>query len=91
MTKFTKGPWGFFLHHPENVWHIGENPMEYEKGMPYIARIGSVGNQRANAALIAAAPQLYEALEDVYENVASDSPEMWGRVLNVLMIARGGL
>lgn len=39
---------------------------------------------QANARLIAAAPDLLAALRDVYENVRSDSPDMWCRVVDAI-------
>lgn len=45
---------------------------------------------RANARLIAAAPELLAALIDVYANVRSDSPEMWERVTAAIAKATGG-
>jgi hypothetical protein len=60
--KHTPGPWGYFCHHTEGSWHIGANPTTYAKGDPTIANLGQIGDQEANARLIAAAPEMLEAL-----------------------------
>lgn len=39
--------------------------------------------------LAAAAPELLEALEDVYRNAANDSPDMWGKVSAAIAKAKG--
>jgi len=76
-TKFTKGPWGIeYDGHEANI--IG--PVPYTSDQRDIAYVNSeVGDidgfacgvtAQANAHLIAAAPELYEALEDVAKVIA---------------------
>lgn len=45
--------------------------------------------QKVNARLVAAAPDLLEALQGVYNNVKDDSPEMWVRVARAIERATG--
>jgi hypothetical protein len=74
MSKHTPGPWGYFCHHPEGSWHIGASPTTYAKGDPTIANLGQIGDQGANARLIAAAPELLEALEAMLSHTADLDP-----------------
>ena len=62
MTKFTKGPW--FI---ERKWIIGPKSLVEDQTFGMIEEVCDVShsmeNRQANAHLIAAAPDLYEALD----------------------------
>lgn len=100
--KFTPGPW--FVTHP---WYETERWIDVsfagsitKAGGPpiFIARI--MGNEKNNAALIVAAPALYEALEELVTEYKSDTENEYGpglldndeiyqRCLSALALARG--
>ena len=76
QTKFTPGPWAVVTNHPTNAvvrinakcedWHSDElaalyGPQEGEKDENEVWPLGET--RMANAHLIAAAPDLYAALE----------------------------
>lgn len=88
MTDFTPGPWqwspwlkngGKFLRHPGSDGYLPE-------GILYISRPSQPTD--ANANLIAAAPQLYEALETVVKRFGTNIPE-WLEAEAALAAARG--
>ena len=73
MSKFTAGPWAVFHDHPnpktaKSIAYIrvADGSKQYEWGFPEIACCYGCKNpeQAANARLIAAAPELLEALQD---------------------------
>ena len=87
MSKHTKGPWKAVRTVAPKGWVIGREDGLYDIA---IVRDGSaLEDNQANARLIAAAPDLLEALEDVRHNVDSDEPEMWHRVNAAIAKARG--
>lgn len=65
---------------PLNDYHnIGDKCYVSDNNCEVVCQV--VGDKRKeHAALIAAAPDLLEALIDVRDNVQGDSPEMWARV-----------
>ena len=56
MSKHTPGPWVFEMHQSSCTWYV-QTPRGYAD--PTICEVAT----RANARLIAAAPELLEALE----------------------------
>lgn len=96
--KFTPGPWNVCRikhYHPQLIGEtccvkIGENILELD----YIG----VGNEnkdyvqsQANAFLIAAAPEMYEALDDIYKVFKMDGrfPKVVPELEKLLKKARG--
>lgn len=82
MSKFSNGPW---ITKEQRDSCVIENTDE-----TYIADVhfwteGGRDITRANAALIAAAPEMYDALEQVLNSSKPD----WDLVINVLKKARG--
>lgn len=76
-ARFTKGPWG-----EKNVLVRGLNFLSHAN---YPTELG-----KANAHLIAAAPELYEALEDVLNSkeIVNDDP-LVNKIIAALAKARG--
>lgn len=76
--KFTPGPW---LVVPED--HVNGNfSIETPEYWPhYVAQTvgGSLVDEKANAHLIAAAPELLEALELMLPNIEALAAERWGK------------
>jgi len=65
MSKFTPGPWGIAQNAMEH-WMVTAADSEHHRG--YIASLATTNTQsEANARLIAAAPQMLEALEELVE------------------------
>lgn len=58
--KWTPGPWGM-IQHGERDSRVGANTL---LAIVYSTAFRDTENQRANAHLIAAAPELYKALEE---------------------------
>lgn len=58
-TKFTPGPWGFCFQSVDPEWAIVSTA-----GGSVIANVNADCRQNANAALIAAAPDMYAAIQE---------------------------
>lgn len=105
MTTFTPGPWHAgepFESFPgaELRFHISQ-----AEGAPYTQHYSDVANllaetipgekldiQRANANLIAAAPELFESLSELYEALDSAvdlTPDLLHKARNAIAKARG--
>jgi len=77
-TKFTKGPWA------ANVWTCGRRSVYKalrtgNRGTPEIAEIWPTHDDdehRANANLIAAAPEMYESLEKAWHALIDAAEEL---------------
>lgn len=74
MTEYTPGPWKL-------IWHGNERypfPLSVHSAddANWIARDGTVSS-RANARLIAAAPDLYEALKEAKAIIGCTVPSDW--------------
>lgn len=86
MSKHTPGPW--------NVGHEDENTGEIEvisDGRPYVCLVlpGAIDEVTpANARLIAAAPELLEALQRLVDAVDPESTG-WGEAVAVIAKATG--
>ena len=67
MSKHTPGPWQW-------TQHIDPTISIYKDGFGQIARLydSSAGTGKANARLIAAAPDLLEALQSIIEDIDSE-------------------
>lgn len=91
-TKFTKGPWEFRTD-KDGTPYVGTGIFKIVESIwgttPSVD--GTVKDDRiANAHLIAAAPELYEALEECLNMVSGDGhPPNWDRIREVLKAARG--
>lgn len=73
MVKFTPGPWtAYEFGKGSNLWYIGSKL--HDTG-PMFTIDGFPGDRKANAELIAQAPEMYEALQTVIdEEWLKDSP-----------------
>ena len=91
-TKWTPGPWRI---NKEDDWGGVEITSESRVGMIEIAMLavtfrGNIGKeQRANARLIAAAPELYEALDAMLTRFGHHSNVDIKRAADALAKARG--
>lgn len=70
MSNHTKGPWVAIAR--TNAYIDIEAPEQHGYSAKIIASISLI-NHEANARLIAAAPDLLEALQDIIDNV----PPLW--------------
>lgn len=68
-TKFTKGPWAVAKN--SSYFDIGADYNHIHNGLGEHVCIGVMADQEANAHLIAAAPEMYEALDDVVKQITS--------------------
>lgn len=89
--SYTKGPWRWIPDDETNDGMLcGPNGEWIVAGIWH--NDGSAGCSARNDSdtpLIAAAPDLYEALKRVSEEAADDSPEMWAQVAAALRKAEG--
>lgn len=93
-TRWTKGPWAAKL-----IRGSYKRPAIVKAGDKIVAACGgdqlnpdapSIGEAAANATLIAAAPELYEALKALYEEDERDIPRsIWGAAEAALAKAEG--
>ena len=82
MTMHTKGPWAV-VEHPHAICVRTESPSKTKYGASRYAAIGGFDRNdraqleeaRANARLIAAAPELLEALTDCVEHMHWTQPQ----------------
>ncbi|MDR6431027.1 hypothetical protein [Brucella pseudogrignonensis] len=99
-TKFTPGPWSFEVI--RHIWKLGMNAAIAEGYVPTDQAVNDTinGVSDANAHLIAAAPELYEAVEELTAamkkygmDVDGDAPaahrEMMHKAESALAKARG--
>ena len=90
MAEYTKGDWRV---HPANKTDV----YALNQGSQFIAECGNArlpnGEDLANARLISAAPDLYEALMGLIEYydiiLVGDDPECWVRAINAKTKAEG--
>lgn len=70
-AQFTNGPWHVDkeLSAPSNEWLIAYGDGDIVRGIPIARTATGSGKSVANAHLIAASPDLYEALKDAREHV----------------------
>jgi hypothetical protein len=75
---FTPGPWKAFYKRKYDEWHVA---MPYGGGSSMLCPLASDGieapdpsQREANAHLIAAAPELYEALDAICSEFAQNHP-----------------
>ena len=82
-TKFTPGPWVFENKTPEELPHImaGEWPVCTAEYHSYSDFSGVQINNEADANLIAAAPDLYAALEKALPVLVQHLEEPWRGVM----------
>lgn len=82
MTKFTPGPW--------SLWRKGDPSQVIAAGRVFVAQTVG-GNDQANAHLIAAAPDLYEALESIQAEATRLRAKMPPSVFARIVSARAAL
>jgi hypothetical protein len=92
-TQHTPGPWGLFFNEDTRDLQI-----ENAKGEPIVYIVGAEQNVLANARLIAAAPDLLEALEAldkalpnfIFDPVLAEFVSVWGdKVVPAIKKAKG--
>ena len=81
-TKFTKGPWII-----KNNFQVGCE-VDFGDGFFTLADCQIFNDGRANAHLIAAAPEMYEALEELYRTFEMGEA-LESKVERLLAKARG--
>ena len=66
MTKHTPGPWKCSQHLGHFAWSVHMNAGDRGRGSTIVDGVGGIDSEQrlANARLIAAAPDLLEALQD---------------------------
>ncbi len=74
MSKHTSGPWT--AHSTKSFYVFGPASLSDKAGLDYGPFVCSASTQ-ANARLIAAAPELLEALSDAVSTQPADSPIKW--------------
>jgi len=89
-TKFTEGPWTFCQYNHGEIVAIDKEDDEYSE---LICDTLITGDEEweANAHLIAAAPDMYAMLEDMYETLCliGDDGEETEEIKSLLAKARG--
>ncbi len=92
MSEHTPGPW-CWAHNYNGLEAADRNILHYAdyEGMwlPIYGADKDRKEAKANARLIAAAPDMYEALIDLRDNDRDDDPEMWGRAFAAIAKATG--
>jgi hypothetical protein len=90
MSKYTPGPWEYIggLHGNAIGWFVKVSSNRI------ISVEGRTGNEAtANAHLVAAAPELLEALESIENHWSSGNfsrkPELWKKMKTAIAKARG--
>ena len=86
-TKFTKGEWKarcMIIDGKEvaNTWSVGSED---------VVRVASLStfNGKANAHLIAVAPEMYDMLNSIENDANQIPPFLWDKIQTVLAKARG--
>ncbi len=74
MTRHTSGPW--YAHSTKSFYVFGPAALSEKAGLEYGRFVCNASSQE-NARLIAAAPDLLEALSDAVSTQPSDSPIKW--------------
>lgn len=87
MPKYTAGPWQASEGYPSDIWHVDMPSREYSVVVSRAEKDWdmAVDEVQANAHLIAAAPELLAALEDV---VASTQANCSGSLANAITAGR---
>lgn len=92
QTKFTPGPWrsvGRCIHAP--VLALGNPTSAIAFALDCGAKSGRAPEVKANADLIAAAPEMYTALEAVINSDMAMREEDEGRISDTLSVVRAAL
>lgn len=97
MEKFTKGPWSVKSEIHDGVKYVIEVASDSQNALvcqcfgtttPLVDWYASVCSVDANAALIAAAPEMYEMLKDLAANYINSDCKI-SDIENLLAKARG--
>ena len=83
MSKFTKGPWFRLSNATGTGFHLTTSVgADWADDTHYIGEVRTIGNE-ANARLIAAAPELYEACWEIfkYESNHSRLPKKYWKMM----------
>jgi hypothetical protein len=94
MSKHTPGPWEF--DGQSYIWSdmaIGKMIAQI-RGWGWLQKEGeeeAIAEQEANARLIAAAPEMYEALKKIIEEISTDSPLTVQTVVGLLDVIHAAL
>jgi hypothetical protein len=94
MTAHTPGPWVITPHPTPNVDVFGVGEVMDDKETQYaLSHTICYQNAEANARLIAAAPELLEALVEIMEQVGGYVPDTdksaWSRASQIIAKAKG--
>jgi len=91
MDEYTKGPWKYVYDPNYEVKDIPNAVMcdEYYIASIYTSGCGSKEQAKANARLIACAPELLEMLENAANIIGLDEPEFYGCAMNLIAKAKG--
>jgi hypothetical protein len=91
-SKHTPGPWEsirqFSINGDQDHLSYDIRPASWNAGRLAVVTEGNA-EPEPNARLIAAAPELLEALKLVRDNARDDSPEMWDKVNSAIAKATG--
>lgn len=69
--KGTPGPWSVSFHGPDNCWIVDS---EKDSAVAKVTKYRADGDlQRANFNLIAAAPELLEALQEIWDSCCTNA------------------
>lgn len=77
MSKHTPGPWIACDNNGYSIWRVTSPEYRAESASRTIAEVvGDSAETEANARLIAAAPEMYEALRHLAHNARASGAEM---------------
>lgn len=90
MEKFTQGPWMVNKSIPPYIYN-NEHGSICRIHFINSRELNSLEESSANAALISAAPEMYEALSDICKVFKKDGrfPKTWREIEKLLRKARG--
>lgn len=92
MSKYTPGPWKLFKFGTTGyTWCIDDSQ---DEAVAYIESATAVlheGESKANARLIATAPELFEVLDEILDQLHDTAlePELWQKAIAVYKKAKG--
>ena len=86
--SYTPGPWRYDSGVFYAECQLDENGMTYERPIAEILE-GRPLNAKANARLIAAAPQMFELLVDIDNRIGEITEEAWDKIQEVIKRVKG--